>query len=166
MTRVSDAPRRRHRWPAPLLAVAGVVSASGCGSDDEVGTLRIEDVWARPTAPGASSGALYFTIASPDDDVLEAVSVDPVVAAAVSLHATITIPADEDAGTAAMVGMESMSSVPVVADELVVFQPSGTHAMLEGLTRPLVDGQRFDATLRFRDAGELDVEVLVGDQAP
>jgi hypothetical protein len=38
--------------------------------------------------------------------------------------------------------------------------------MLEGLTEPLVDGQRFRAVLRFREAGERDVEVVVGDAAP
>lgn len=37
----------------------------------------------------------------------------------------------------------------------------GYHLMLMNLTRPLVEGERFNMTLMFQQAGELEVEVEV-----
>ncbi len=40
-------------------------------------------------------------------------------------------------------------------------EPGGLHVMLLGLTQPLRAGTEFPLSLRFRDAGVLDVKVIV-----
>lgn len=42
------------------------------------------------------------------------------------------------------------------------FVSNGTQLRLEGLNRPLKQGEHFTLTLRFRDAGPLSTEVQVG----
>jgi copper(I)-binding protein len=61
--------------------------------------------------------------------------------------------------TDGMMMMRQLDSVEVPAGGNLEFKPGGNHVMLIGLERPLVACERFPLTLRFKDAG--DVELIV-----
>jgi copper(I)-binding protein len=48
----------------------------------------------------------------------------------------------------------------------VELAPGGLHVMLEGLERPLVEGESFELVLMFREAGEREVNVFVSTNEP
>jgi copper(I)-binding protein len=58
------------------------------------------------------------------------------------------------------VALDQGVDVPVGGS--VDFVSNGTQLRLEGLSRPLKSGEHFTLTLRFRDAGPLSTEVVVG----
>lgn len=171
------------KWTRVAIIVACSVGAIACGGDDtNLDVLQIEDVWSRPTAAGAENGAVYMTILSPTDDVLNSVAVDSDIAAAASFHETTTVASEGDAeghsgdgdesndsdgmDMAHMSAMATIDAVPISSGDVVRFQPGGLHVMLEQLTAPLETGERFRLTLVFRESGERDVEVVVGDGPP
>jgi copper(I)-binding protein len=47
-----------------------------------------------------------------------------------------------------------------------VLRPGGDHIMLAGLTRPLTAGQKIPATLVFRRAGRVKIEISVETTTP
>jgi copper(I)-binding protein len=140
------------RVVAMVGAVAMAVVACGGGA-----RVDITDAWARTSANMQNAGAVYMTIAGGElDDALTGVSVDGSVAATAELHET-TMEAD---GT---MMMQELPSIAVPAGGDVLLEPGGYHVMLLQLTDPLVAGDEFVMTLRFAEAGEIEVAVTVQD---
>lgn len=151
--------------------------------------ITIEGAWARTSPMMADAGAAYLTITSAADDALLSASVDPSIAAKVELHETKMVEGGMDMSATTMAGMESettamgettdetmapapaMEMVPVdrielPAGEAVALAPGGLHIMLLDLPAPLALDQTFTMTLTFEQAGAVDVEVTVRDDAP
>ena len=60
--------------------------------------------------------------------------------------------------------MRALSSIDIPAGSVVSVikgNPNGYHVMLLGLKKPLKEGDKFPLWLRFKKAGEVEVEVLV-----
>lgn len=74
------------------LAAAGftLLIAAGCSSGN--GTVEVRGAWARDTAPGQKSAALYFTVANPTDRAVRitGVTVPRTTARGTSLHRSMT----------------------------------------------------------------------------
>jgi len=115
--------------------------------------IQVSQAWARPTPPAAQVGAVYFSVhnAGAKDDELLAVSSS--VAARVEMHETQTVK-----GT---MQMRQVASVSCPALATTKIEPGGLHVMLLGLKQPLVEGSKMDLTLRFRNAGELSIQVPI-----
>lgn len=150
----------------PAVVLAAVIGLTACGSGDEGdgdgdggATIEVTDAWARTTPVGATTGAVYLTIASDAADSLQGVSVDPSVAAAAEMHMSM-LNAD---GTSMM---HPLPEVPLPAGEHVSFAPNDDHVMLVGLAAPLAPGATFDATLHFATAPDQVVTVAVSDDGP
>jgi copper(I)-binding protein len=62
--------------------------------------------------------------------------------------------------------MQEVQAIPVTAGEDTVLEPGGYHVMLLGLVEPLAEGDTFDITLKFANAGELTVTAEVRSSAP
>lgn len=124
--------------------------------------LAIEQPWARATPGRAPTGAAYLTLVNrgkDDDRLLGAAS--PVAAKAeLHGHQAATGHAGHSAGH--VMEMRPVAEVLVKAGQTVVFKPDSLHVMLVGLKAPLKEGERFQLTLRFAKAGEIQVEVPVG----
>lgn len=164
--------------------------ASEAGADDASQPV-VEEVWARTSAGGQENGAAYMRITGgAEDDALVGASVDVGIAGAVEVHETV--PADDaDMGDGAADDMDGMgdgaaddisghggdlasmaegmtmqpvSAIDVPAGETVVLEPGGYHVMLLELVEPLEEGQTFDLTLTFEQAGEITVPVEVRDR--
>ena len=119
----------------------------------QVPILEFRDAWARASAAGQSSGAMYLTIVNrggADDRLLGVTASRPGI---VTVHASETLDG--------IARMRMLRSLPIPAKATVALEPGGTHVMLDGMTKPLVVGERVDLALRFEKAGTKTVAVLV-----
>jgi copper(I)-binding protein len=135
-----------------LMCVALCVSPLPSALATEA-AISVSGAWARATPPGVSIGAAYLTInnrgARPD--VL--IGASSPAAAAVQLHRTSV-----DHG---MSRMRPAGAVTLAPGSTLRVEPGGLHWMLHGLRAPLSAGQSLPLTLRFRDAGDVTVQVAV-----
>ena len=136
-----------------LTLIAGTVSAHGF----KLGALEIGHPYAIETAPGAPTAAGYLTITNTgsDPDRLIAVEAD---FPRVQIHETEI----DASGVARMRHIEALELPPGAT---VSLQPRGTHVMFMGLTEPLEEGAKIDATLVFEGAGAVAVQFNVEPRA-
>jgi copper(I)-binding protein len=160
-----------HRAGAAALATA-LLAITACGGD-ESGSGPVTDAWTRPTPSGATTAAVYLAIDSDEDDVLTGASVNSAVAGGAELHTTqflgdpdATVPADDLATGSGDVVMHAVEEIEVPGGERVQLDPGSQHVMLVDLAFPLDNGERFDLTLQFAEAGEQVVRVDVQDSPP
>ena len=140
----------RPRW---LLAVLAVVAVPAFADDFTLKSLRIEHPYARPTPPGARSGAVYFVVRNLGDGAERLLHVGSPVAGTVELH---TMSMD---GT--VMRMRPISGLDIPPGSRVTLGSGGHHVMLNGLVRPLAVGDRIPLTLTFDKAGSVDVTATV-----
>ncbi len=113
--------------------------------------VQVTGAWARATAPGQDSGAVYLDItAAAPDRLLSAASPD---ATSAMLHQTTH--------QGGMSAMSDMDAVPIAAGDTVAFAPGGAHIMLTGLPHGLKAGTRIRLDLIFAHAGTVHVSVPV-----
>lgn len=153
-------------------------------------TISIEGAWARTSPSGVDKGAAYMVITSSIDDRLVAVEVPDDIAMDAQLHEmaaaeggmtdTTDMSGGGMTGSTGMTGNSSVSgdtmapsmvmtevdAIDLPAGEAVALEPGGYHVMLIGLVSPLTAGQEFTLTLTFEQAGDIDVTVVVADDAP
>jgi copper(I)-binding protein len=133
-----------------VLVSAQLSTTSGRASDYRVGSIVITEPWARATPKGASTGAAYMTIANTGSapDRVSCVSSD------VSAECQIHIMAMES-GVMKMRRVEG--GLEIKPNETAAFKPSGLHLMLLHLKHPLDQGKTVKATLKFNNAGTVEV---------
>lgn len=184
----------RRLAPRALLAFALVTSGallSACSKEDSDAAAKsgivVSDAWARTSPMAKGAGALYATLTNNGEanDELVAVSVPSEIAATAELHETVSASSETTMGatpsdgsmasetTAAGMGgmtssemmtMKPVSSIQVPANEVATLAPGGYHVMLMEMPTSLKAGETFEATLTFRDAGDVKVKVEVRDQ--
>lgn len=122
----------------------------------QVPMLEFQDAWARATAAGQSSGAMYFNIINrgSDDRLLGVTASRPGM---VTVHATETLDG--------VARMRVIRELPIPAKATVALSPGGTHVMITGMTAPLVVGERVELKLKFEKAGTKTVAVIVNAAA-
>jgi copper(I)-binding protein len=111
----------------------------------------VHDAWARATAPGQTTGAVYMTLSSPVSDTLMGISSPD--AGAAMLHRTTKMNG--------MTGMSDMDSLPIPAGRKVVLAPLGIHVMLMDLKHPLIPGQAVEVDLSFANSASVHVRAPV-----
>jgi periplasmic copper chaperone A len=125
-------------------------TTSGRASDYRVGLIVITQPWARATPKGASTGAAYMTITNTGSapDRVSCVSSDA------SAECQIHIMALEG-GVMKMRRVEG--GLEIKPNETAAFKPSSLHLMLVHLKHPLDQGKTVKVTLRFNNAGTVEV---------
>lgn len=115
--------------------------------------IKVNDAWARATAPGQTATAAYLTIANngAGEDRLLAVATS---AGTATLHASST-----SDGVARMRPLAD--GLPVPPHSTVKLEPAGAHVMLTGLGRPLGAEDTIPLTLRFERSGAIQVPVRI-----
>lgn len=118
------------------------------------GPITIENAWSRATAPGQTVGVGYLTLlnSGPRSDKL--LEVSSPVAADVQIHETTL-------NDGVMRMRELKEGIELPAKSRVELKPGGAHLMLMQLESPLTPGTSFPVTLRFRNAGKLNVTFRV-----
>jgi hypothetical protein len=139
------------------LAITAVSAA-----DYDVGSIHISRPWSRATPKGAATGAAYMTITNNGKapDRVSCVSSD--ASAECQIH-SMTM----DNGVMQMRPVEG--GLEIKPGETVTLKPGSFHMMLLNLKHPLEQGNDVKATLKFDNAGTVDVEypiVGIGASAP
>jgi copper(I)-binding protein len=137
-----------------LLAAGLAIAVPALAHDYAVGALRIAHPWSRPSPVGAPAGAGYMTITNTgaSDDRLTGGATP--VAARLEIH--------EMSMTDGVMKMRPVSGGLVIpAGGTVILAPGGYHIMFIGLKAPLKVGDRVPVTLRFQNAGTIDLEFQV-----
>lgn len=139
---------------AALFTIAGMSVALAHGFT--LGELKIGHPWAKPTITGAKVGGGFMKITNEGktDDRLVSVTVVPEIAGTVQLH---EMKMENDV----MKMREVEGGIAVPAGQTVELKPGGLHVMFMEIPKPLVDGDKFKATLKFEKAGTVDVEFMV-----
>jgi copper(I)-binding protein len=135
------------------LFILCLVPSLAAAHEFGVGSLRVVHPWARFTPPGAPNGAVYLAIENRGAEADRLIGAATPRAERVELHAS-----EEDGGVYRMVPREAVEVKP---GETVRFAPGGLHVMLFGLSATLKQWETFPLTLRFEQAGTLEVEVQV-----
>jgi periplasmic copper chaperone A len=166
-------------WPRPFrcnptgalastaLLLAGAtlyatsVSPAAAGEFD-VGSIHISQPWSRATPKGATTGAGYMTLTNKGAvaDKVSCVSDD--ASAQCQIH-SMTM----EGGVMKMRPAEG--GLEIKPGESVSLKPGGNHMMFLQLKHPLEQGQTVKVTLKFDQAGTIDVEypvLAIGAPAP
>ena len=142
-------------------AFAGVLSAvlMAC-SAPSAPNIAVHDAWARETG-GAGMTAAYLTIENKGGaDRLVGVRSSTGTA---TLHESLM-----EGSVMRMRPVDLEQGLAVPSNGKLVLAPGGLHVMVEGLTRPLVAGDRISMTLLFdkADPETVDVAVKPATEAP
>jgi copper(I)-binding protein len=144
-----------HSLMLTALAAAAVATAGQAAAP----TIAVSDAWARPTPPGATTGAVYATLtnrAPTADALISAASPD---AARVELHAMTM--------TGGVMHMTAMTGRQMLQPGVALrFDPGTAHIMLVGLKAPLKLGGHVRVVLTFARAGAVTVDAPVRNAAP
>lgn len=118
--------------------------------------LEIKDAWMRPAAKEMNS-ALYFKIVNNSDkpDTLYKISSD--VAELAQIHETYKKEND-------MMGMREAKNIIVKPHSIFEFKPMGYHIMLINVNRDLKIGDKTEADLFFKNAGEIKINISVSNK--
>lgn len=136
-----------------FAAVVAVCSSQLWAHGFTVGALEIGHPYAFEAPPTAMSGGGYLTITNTGDtpDRLLDVRAD---FPKVEIHESVV--------TDGVGRMLPVDDVEILPGQTVTLQPGGIHVMFMGLKgRPLVEGEKFPATLVFEKAGEVVVEFAI-----
>ena len=138
------------------LATTAFLAATAVYADAaKIGSISIDDVWARTGQPGQVSAAYM--------DVKNKGAADKIVSAncdcakATELHDVKMVD-----GAMKMVPVTGMD---VPANGELKLKPGAYHIMLIGLNRPLVAGETLPIKIKFEKAGEVTVQAKVKDKA-
>jgi copper(I)-binding protein len=153
---------RRVAFAAIALAVIALAPIVARAGDFTVGKIHVVQPWTRATPKGASTGAGYMTITNTGTapDRVSCVASD--VSAQCQIHA-MTV---ED-GVMKMRPVEG--GLEIKPGETVTLKPGGMHVMFLGLKQPLQQGKTVKTTLKFENAGTLDLDLpvaAIGAPAP
>jgi copper(I)-binding protein len=136
-----------------LLAVALPASARSY----RLGAVEVVDPWSRPAAVGMN-GVGYMAIKNTGKTPVVLTGASTPVAAKVSLHQTSMA-----GGVMRMAPVSGGLTIP--PGGAVTLATAGYHMMLEGLTKPLVLGERAPVTLTFADGKKVQVDLSVQTSA-
>lgn len=146
---------------AALVAAAGLalsVAAPALADDGmapvaTVGAVEIHQPWARASAGPARNGGSFMVFRNTGEAADAVVAASSDVAETVELHTHIK---DGD-----VMRMREVPRIDLPAGETVTLQPGGLHVMLMGLKAPLEEGESFDLTVTFENAGSVTFAVPV-----
>lgn len=136
-----------------IIAVASAAYAH----DEKLGEITIDRPWARATAKMAKAGAVYMTLRNQGQTADRLIAISTDISKKASLHRSIV----EDG----IMKMRPMSAIDLPPGGQLELKPGGYHIMLMGLSRQLVEDDRFTMTLTFERIGAVTVQVMVGSVA-
>jgi copper(I)-binding protein len=145
--------RRLRNQIIGAAAIVFAVAPATFAEETSVGDLRIQEVWARATAPGAPAGAAYMTLSALGEEGDRLIRASSPIADLVNLHST-----QLDDGIMRMVGVPI---IEVPAGGTTVLEPGSFHVMMLGLQQQLVEGEQIPLSLEFEHAGLVEITVTI-----
>jgi uncharacterized protein YcnI/copper(I)-binding protein len=143
--------------PAAILKIASDDDDASADTPDGatiIGTLVVEDAWARATPNGAKVGAGYFAIRNTGSTPDTLISVETPAAKRAEIH-DMTM-------TDGIMRMRRLADgLEIPAGGRVELKPSGMHLMLLDLTGDLVEGQSTTLKLNFKSGASGQITMPV-----
>ena len=140
------------KFVMPIVALGAFISACSAPGD-----MEVHQAWVRPTAQGETA-AVYFTIHNHSASDDELIGATVTVADAVEIH--------ESKMENDVMQMSMLTSVPIAADEEIIFTPGGLHIMLVNIKEEFILGEHIGLILHFKNHEDIVVEVHVEDSMP
>ena len=137
-----------------VLTLAGALLLSACKA---TGEIEVHSAWVRPTAQGENA-AVYLTLHNHTAEGDELIGATATVADVAEIH--------ESKMENDVMQMDMFTSLPIAADEEIIFAPGGLHIMLVDVKEELVLGEHIGLILHFKNHEELMVEVHIEDSMP
>jgi hypothetical protein len=137
-----------------MAAIAIVLASTLAAKDIRAGKIVITDPVLRVATAQARTGAGFMTISNSGKQADRLLSAASDIAAVTQLHATI-----REGNVMQM--REQGQGVVIPASGRVAFAPGGLHVMFIGLKAPVSPGQLVKVTLKFEQAGAVDVALTV-----
>lgn len=135
-----------------LAGSVGAASAVAGGGSSAESAITVTDAWVRAVPPVAKNSAGYLLIRNAgSEDVLLGATIDG--ARVTEIHEMVR--------SGESMAMRPRVQVVVPASGRVELAPGGLHLMLIDLQKPLQVGAKLKGVLRFRDAGEVKVEMTI-----
>jgi periplasmic copper chaperone A len=138
-----------------LIAVLAIGHAAA--QEYRAGSLRIADAHARPTVPGQTSGAVYFSLDNTGKSGDKLLAISSPAAQSTELH---SMQMDGN-----IMRMREVGELELKPAAHIAMQPGdGYHVMLIGLKQPLTPGEKIPLSLRFEKAGKVAIEATVDNR--
>lgn len=136
-----------------LAVAANSEAATPAAPRTITATLEIREPWARIAAPGVPVAAGYALIFNRGTAAEELLAASSPLAASVEIH--------ETSMAGGVMRMRELEAVSLPAGARVALAPGGLHLMIMGLDQSLKAGDSLPITLRFRQAGEIEVRFVL-----
>jgi periplasmic copper chaperone A len=137
-----------------LAAALMLIAAPGVAETYKVGSIQIEQPWARATPKGATIGAGYMKITNTGSEP------DRLVGGSVSFAGRFEVHSmTMEQGVMKM--REVKDGLEIKPGETVELKPGGYHVMFVDLKQPLKQGEDVSVTLKFAKAGTIEVKYPV-----
>lgn len=136
------------------LVLASLFLLGACSAP---GDIEVHQPWVRPTAQGENA-AVYLTIHNHSAEDDELIGATTTAADVVEIH--------ESKMENDVMQMSRVDSVPIAADEEIVFKPGGLHIMLIDVKQELVLGKHIGLILHFKNHEDIVVDVHIEDSMP
>ena len=137
---------------ACVILFAGMAMSQAAGFP--VGDILIDHPWARSLPAVSKNGAVYMTLRNDGTGADSLVSASTPVADRTEIHTHI-----HESG---MMMMRQIEKIELIAGAEARLEPGGLHLMLFGIYSPMTEGKQFPMSLRFENAGDVEVMVSVG----
>jgi copper(I)-binding protein len=135
-----------------IITLTALMSACSAPAD-----IEVHQAWVRPTAQGENA-AVYLTIHNHTTTADELIGVTTTAADTAEIH--------ESKMENDVMQMGMLTSLPIAADEEVIYTPGGLHIMLVNVKQELVLGEHIGLILHFKDHADIVVEVHIEDSMP
>lgn len=141
-----------------ISAALFLISASSHAQNYQVGDIRIDDAYARPTMPGQPSAGAYVTIENNGKDSDKLISAASPAAKSVEIH-TMSMEGN-------VMRMREVPHIEIKPGAKVAMKPGhGYHIMLIGISQSLKVGDKIPLTLTFEKSGKVEVSATVIDMS-
>lgn len=139
-----------------LISLIGFLTVllSACKAS---GDIEVHNAWARPTAQGENA-AIYFAIHNHTQTNDELIGASTTISNTVEIH--------ESSQVNDVMQMNMLASIPLGADEEIIFNPGGLHIMLVGIDQELETGGHIGLILHFQKHEDIVVNVHIEDSSP
>jgi hypothetical protein len=125
------------------FCVLAALAAPVAFAQSTTSSVKVENAWARATAPGQKTGSVYLDLTSASNAAL--VAAGSPLAERAELHSMST--------EGGVMRMRALPRVELPAGQTVKLAPGGMHVMLVDLKQPLKAGDKVPLTLSVQASG-------------
>ena len=138
-----------------LIATLGTAAiAEGMKHSARAGDIMIENAFSRATLPNQPVAGAFMMLKNTGSEADRLIAAETDIAGRVEIH--------EMAMSGDVMKMRKLDDgLEIPAGEEVELKPGGYHVMFFDLTGPLKEGEMFEVTLEFAEAGKVTLPVMI-----